>query len=117
VGNRRLLAATFDAITRRWRQADLLAAMEAAGVPAGPIYDLKQVFDDPQAQHRGLATEVPHPLAGSVRIHTNPIKFSDTPITDYVAPPTLGQHNDEIYRGLLGLDAEELEHLKSKGIV
>jgi crotonobetainyl-CoA:carnitine CoA-transferase CaiB-like acyl-CoA transferase len=117
VGNRRLLADTFDAITRRWRQADLLAAMEAAGVPAGPIYDLKQVFDDPQAQHRGLATEVPHPLAGSVRIHTNPIKFSDTPITDYVAPPTLGQHNDEIYRGLLGLDADQLERLKSKGIV
>ena len=117
VGNRTLLAQTFDAITRTWRQSELLAAMESAGVPAGPINDLRQVFDDPQVQHRGVAVEVPHPLAGKVKIYTNPIKFSDTPITNYTAPPTMGQHNDEIYRGLLGLDEAELARLKAAGIV
>jgi crotonobetainyl-CoA:carnitine CoA-transferase CaiB-like acyl-CoA transferase len=117
VGNRALLAQTFDAITRTWRQSELLAAMESAGVPAGPINDLRQVFEDPQVQHRGVAVEVPHPLAGKVKIYTNPIKFSDTPITDYTAPPTMGQHNDEIYRGLLGLDEAELTQLKAAGIV
>jgi crotonobetainyl-CoA:carnitine CoA-transferase CaiB-like acyl-CoA transferase len=117
VGNRKLLADTFDAVTRDWRQADLLAAMEKAGVPAGPIYNLQQVFEDPQVKHRGLSTEVPHPLAGSVKIYTNPIKFSDTPITEYTAPPTMGQHNDEVYRQLLGLEAAELEALMTKGIV
>lgn len=117
VGNRALLAQTFDAITRTWRQSELLAAMEAAGVPAGPINNLRQVFEDPQVQHRGVAVEVPHPLAGKVKIYTNPIKFSDTPITDYTAPPTMGQHNDEVYRGLLGLNEAELTRLKAAGIV
>ena len=117
VKHRQLLAETFDAITRQWRQADMLAAMESAGVPAGPIYDLEQVFEDPQVQHRGVAIEVPHPLAGTVRICTNPIKFSETPIKDYTAPPIQGQHNDEVFKGLLGLDDAELQRLKAGGII
>ena len=117
VRHRRQLTATLDAVTRQWRQADMLAAMEAAGVPAGPIYDLKQVFEDPQVQHRGVAVEVPHPLSGTVRIGTNPIKFSETPIRDYTAPPTQGQHNDEVFKVLLGLDDGELRRLKDAGIV
>jgi len=117
VRHRRQLTATLDAVTRQWRQADMLAAMETAGVPAGPIYDLKQVFEDPQVQHRGVAVEVPHPLSGTVRIGTNPIKFSETPIRDYTAPPTQGQHNDEVFKVLLGLDDGELRRLKDAGIV
>jgi crotonobetainyl-CoA:carnitine CoA-transferase CaiB-like acyl-CoA transferase len=117
VKHRKQLAETFDAITRQWRQADMLAAMESAGVPAGPIYDLEQVFEDPQVQHRGVAIEVPHPLAGTVRICTNPIKFSETPIKDYTAPPIQGQHNDEVFKGLLGLDDAELQRLKAGGII
>jgi crotonobetainyl-CoA:carnitine CoA-transferase CaiB-like acyl-CoA transferase len=117
VRNRNLLADTFGAITRTWHQADMLAAMEAAGVPAGPIYNLQQVFDDPQVQHRGVAVEVPHPLAGSVKLCSNPIKFSETPITDYTAPPTMGQHNDAVYRDLLGLDDAEVQRLKASGII
>ena len=54
---------------------------------------------------------------GTVRIGTNPIKFSETPIRDYTAPPTQGQHNDEVYKGLLGLDDGELRRLKDAGIV
>jgi crotonobetainyl-CoA:carnitine CoA-transferase CaiB-like acyl-CoA transferase len=117
VRHRKQLAETFDAITRSWRQADMLAAMEAAGVPAGPIYNLQQVFEDPQVQHRGVAVEVPHPLAGTVKIYTNPIKLSETPITEYTAPPTMGQHNDEVYRGLLGMEETEIARLKAAGIV
>jgi len=117
VRNRTQLAQTFDAITRTWRQADMLAAMEAAGVPAGPIYDLQQVFEDPQVQHRGVAVEVPHPLAGTVKIYTNPIKFSETPITQYTAPPVMGQHNEEVYGGLLGLGEGEIARLKAAGVL
>ena len=117
VRNRKQLAEVFDAITTSWRQADLLAALEAAGVPGGPIYDLKQVFEDPQVQHRGVAVEVPHPLAGTVKICTNPIKFSETPITDYTAAPLQGQHNEEVYGGLLGLESEELQRLTEAGVV
>lgn len=117
VQNRVLLTETFDAITRRWRQQDLLAAMEKAGVPAGPIYDLEQVFDDPQVQHRGMAVEVPHPLSGTVRLAANPIRFSATPITKYTAPPTLGQHTDEVLKSLLGIDDAELARLSAAKVI
>ena len=53
VRNRKALADTFDAITRTWRQADVLAALEAAGVPAGPIYDLEQVVRGPAGASTG----------------------------------------------------------------
>jgi crotonobetainyl-CoA:carnitine CoA-transferase CaiB-like acyl-CoA transferase len=116
VQNRKPLADTFDAITRNWKQQDILAAMEKAGVPAGPIYDLEQVFNDPQVQHRGMVVEVPHPLSGTVKLATNPIHFSDTPITRYTAPPTMGQHTGEVLRELLGLDDEEVARLATSGV-
>jgi crotonobetainyl-CoA:carnitine CoA-transferase CaiB-like acyl-CoA transferase len=117
VQNRVLLTETFDAITRRWQQQDMLAAMEKAGVPAGPIYDLEQVFNDPQVQHRGMAIEVPHPLSGTVRLAANPIRFSATPITKYTAPPTLGQHTDEVLKGLLGIGDAELARLAAAKVI
>jgi len=117
VQHRQALAETFDAITRQWRQQDMLAAMEKAGVPAGPIYDLEQVFNDPQVQHRGMAVEVAHPLSGTLRLAANPIKFSDTPITRYTAPPMLGQHTAEVLKRLLGMDDAELARLSGSGVI
>jgi crotonobetainyl-CoA:carnitine CoA-transferase CaiB-like acyl-CoA transferase len=117
VHNRKPLTEAFDAITRQWRQQDMLAAMEKAGVPAGPIYNLEQVFDDPQVQHRGMAVEVPHPLSGTVKLAANPIKFSDTPITRYTAPPLLGQHTGEVLKELLELDDAELARLSAAGVI
>jgi crotonobetainyl-CoA:carnitine CoA-transferase CaiB-like acyl-CoA transferase len=117
VRNRKPLAHTFDAITIQWKQQDMLDAMEKAGVPAGPIYNLEQVFADPQVQHRGMAVEVPHPLAGTVKIYTNPIKLSDTPINRYTAPPILGQHTEEVLKGLLGLSEERIAALAKAKII
>jgi len=117
VENRKPLADTFDAITREWRQQDILAAMEKAGVPAGPIYDLEQVFEDPQVRHREMAVEVPHPLSGTVKLARNPIRFSETPITRYTAPPTMGQHTSEVLKELLGFDEARLASLAQARVI
>ena len=117
VQNRKPLADTFDAITGQWKQQDILAAMEKAGVPAGPIYDLEQVFEDPQVRHRGMAVEVPHPLSGTVKLAANPIRLSETPITRYTAPPTMGQHTGEVLKELLGLDDAELGRLAQARVI
>ena len=72
-------AARRDAEAPR-RARDWLAALEAAKVPCGPINDLADVFADPQVQARGMTVELPHPLAGAVRLVASPIKLSATPV-------------------------------------
>jgi crotonobetainyl-CoA:carnitine CoA-transferase CaiB-like acyl-CoA transferase len=86
-------------------------------VPAGPIYNLKQVFEDPQVQHRGMSVEVPHPLSGTVKICANPIKLSATPVDEYSAPPTLGQHTQEVLKGLLGFSDDEIARLANAKVI
>jgi crotonobetainyl-CoA:carnitine CoA-transferase CaiB-like acyl-CoA transferase len=117
VQNRKPLADTFDAITREWKQQDILAAMEKAGVPAGPIYDLEQVFEDPQVRHREMAVEVPHPLSGTVKLARNPIRLSETPLDRYTAPPTMGQHTNAVLKELLGLDDAQLAQLTQAQVI
>jgi formyl-CoA transferase len=94
-----------------------LALLEPSGVPCGPINDLAQVFTDPQVVHRGMQVKVPHPAAGEIRMVASPMKFSDTPIPYDAAPPTLGQHTEEILGRVLGLTQAEIDGLRSRGIL
>jgi crotonobetainyl-CoA:carnitine CoA-transferase CaiB-like acyl-CoA transferase len=98
--------------TQEW-----IGALEAAGVPCGPINDLAQVFSEPQALARGLRMERPHPSAGMVSLVRSPMRFSGTPVEHGVPPPTLGQHTDEVLRELLKKDASDIARLRSEGIV
>lgn len=70
--------------------------LRAVGVPSGPINNLKQVFENPQVQARGLWLEMDHPLAGKAPTTASPIRYSDTPVTYRQAPPLLGEHTEEI---------------------
>jgi crotonobetainyl-CoA:carnitine CoA-transferase CaiB-like acyl-CoA transferase len=91
-------------------------ALEAAGVPCGPINDLSQVFEDPQVRHRGMRIELPHPVAGTVPLVASPMKLSRTPVEHRSAPPTLGEHTEEVLRSL-GLTAEEIATLRASRVV
>jgi crotonobetainyl-CoA:carnitine CoA-transferase CaiB-like acyl-CoA transferase len=94
-----------------------VALMEAAGVPCGPINTLDRVFADPQVQARGLHIDLPHPLAGSVPLVANPIRMSATPVQYRSAPPTLGQHTDEVLAAWLDLAPPELAALRQDQVV
>lgn len=89
-----------------------------AGVPAAPIYNTAQVKADPHiAGDREMFVEQDHPKAGKVVVTGSPLKMSGTPV-DLTAPaPTLGQHNDEVYGEVLGLNAQQVASLKSEGII
>jgi formyl-CoA transferase/CoA:oxalate CoA-transferase len=80
--------------------------LEAAGVPAGPIYLLSDLFDDPQVRHRHMVVEMTHPKAGQVKQTGVPLKLSETPGRLASPPPLLGEHTDRILSELGYSDAQ-----------
>ncbi|MFO1169624.1 MAG: CaiB/BaiF CoA-transferase family protein [Hyphomicrobiaceae bacterium] len=86
------------------KRDDLIAGMEKAGIPGGPIYDLDDVFASDQVAARDMHIKVPHPLAatGSVDLIGNPIKLSRTPVTYRHAPPLCGADTEAVLEELLG---------------
>lgn len=97
--------------------AEWVSQLERAGVPCGPINDLAQMFADPQVQARGLAIDIPHPLAGSVPQVASPIRLSETPVEYRNAPPLLGEHTEQILADVLGLEAEVIQRLREAGVL
>lgn len=97
--------------------AQWVEVLQPEGVPCGPVNSLAQTFTNPQVIHRQMRVDLPHPLAGSVPSVANPIKFSGTPIQYGDAPPTLGQHSDQVLKEYVGLSDAEIEALKAKRII
>ena len=93
--------------------------MKKLKVPCGPVNTVKEVFADPQIKHREMKIFMQHKLSGKkdISLIGNPIKMSSTPVTYRHAPPSLGQHTDEILENLLGLDEEARKDLVAKGVV
>ncbi|AZL71673.1 CoA transferase [Pseudomonas sichuanensis] len=97
--------------------AEWVSELEKAGVPCGPINDLAQMFQDPQVLARGLAVNIPHPLAGNVPQVASPIRLSETPVEYRQAPPLLGEHTEAVLRDVLGLDAMAVHELRTAGVL
>jgi formyl-CoA transferase len=114
--NQRELADILEAVFVTKPMAIWLSELERAGVAAGPVYDMEQVYDDPQVQARNMMVEVAHPTAGLTRAIGIPVKLSRTPGEIRSAAPTLGQHTDDILREL-GLTSEAITNLRANKIV
>ncbi|MNG36764.1 Succinyl-CoA:(R)-benzylsuccinate CoA-transferase subunit BbsF [compost metagenome] len=75
------------------------------------------MFADPQVKARGLAIEIPHPLAGKVPQVASPIRLSETPVEYRNAPPLLGEHTEQVLSDVLGLAAAEIERLRGASVL
>ena len=93
-------------------------AINAAGVPASPINDLYQVSHDPHiVEDREMFIPVKHPVIGNMRVNGNPVKLLDMMPEVRTCAPALGQHNEEIYGQLLGMDKARLEALEEDHVI
>jgi formyl-CoA transferase len=110
-----------DAVVGAWfakhTAAEAQRILDAAGVPVSPIYSIADIFADPQYQARGDIVRPEDPLIGAVPMPAVVPRFSRTPGgVDFVGP-TLGEHNAEVYGGLLGLSQDEQIQLHLEGVI
>ena len=119
VHNRDVLAELINDLTKKFSNRHWLDGLEKLNVPCGPVNTIKDVFDDPQIQHREMEISMPHPLSGKgeVSLIGSPVKMSETPVSYRNAPPTLGQHTDEILEEILGMDENERRVLAMKKVI
>ena len=114
--NRVRLNAELAACTRRYRSADLVERLNAAGVPSGPIYAIDQVFADPQVAHVRMAVPMPHPTRTDAAVVNQAVSLSRTPPVIDRPTPGLGQHNEEVLAEL-GYDEAAIADLRKRKVI
>jgi crotonobetainyl-CoA:carnitine CoA-transferase CaiB-like acyl-CoA transferase len=117
VENRAELTRLLQAIFERRHTREWVELLDAAGVPNGPINNLTQVYEEPQVKARGIRVEMDHPVAGKLPTVASPMRFSRTPLEYRLPPPLLGEHTDEVLRGLLGKSDAEMAALRAEGVL
>ncbi|MCK8784561.1 CoA transferase [Roseomonas sp. NAR14] len=93
-----------------------IAALEAAGIPCGPINTIDQVFADPQVRHLGMAMPYRHPRRGETHLVASPIRMEGHETGVRLPVPGPGEHGDEILAEA-GLSRDEIGQLRSKGVI
>jgi crotonobetainyl-CoA:carnitine CoA-transferase CaiB-like acyl-CoA transferase len=114
--NRAALNATIAERTRTLSSETVVAKLNAAGVPCGPIYSIDQTFADPQVKHLNLTRHVTHPVLGDQELVGQPIELSRTKWELHSPSPEPGQHTDEILREV-GYGNAEIAALHDRRVV
>jgi crotonobetainyl-CoA:carnitine CoA-transferase CaiB-like acyl-CoA transferase len=117
VANRETVDGMIAEALQRDGTAAWIAKLQAVGVPCGPINSVSQALNDPHTTARQMVETVAHPTIGELKMVGIPFKFGDTPASVRRAPPTLGQHTDEILHRELGLDAAAIAALRQEKVI
>jgi succinyl-CoA:(S)-malate CoA-transferase subunit A/succinyl-CoA:(S)-malate CoA-transferase subunit B len=117
VARRAVVEARVAGWTSRHPLAELTSLLDQAEVPNSPINSIADCFADPQFAARGTLVSVDDPEIGPVQMPAPVPRLSETPARIGRPAPRLGEHNTEIYGGLLGLSSNDLEQLQNKGVI
>jgi benzylsuccinate CoA-transferase BbsF subunit len=115
--NREQIDAQLSEWTRGQDHIDLAHRLQQAGVAAGPVFDSVEIHRDPHLWEWGYWWELEHHEAGKRILPGLPVKFSQVEKFNYASPPDLGQHNREVFGGLLGLSDEEIARLMDEKVI
>ena len=110
-----------DALMTAWTSSlprdEVVKRARAHAIACAPVRDLVEVNDDPHMLERGMLRRFDHPELGAVTLQTSPLRYHGSEPPELTASPALGQHNDEVYGGWLGLDGAEIESLRADGVI
>ncbi|WP_313378234.1 CaiB/BaiF CoA transferase family protein [Achromobacter insolitus] len=115
--NRPALNAAIGARTATRPTAEWIALMNKEGVPCGPILGMDQTFEDPQVRHLKLSREIRHPALGPISVVGQPMILSRSAPGEMAPAPERGQHNGDVYGGMLGLAPDDLQQLAREGVI
>jgi crotonobetainyl-CoA:carnitine CoA-transferase CaiB-like acyl-CoA transferase len=120
ISGRAAHAEEIDALTAAWVRdrtvAEVVAILEQAEVPVGPVHSIAQAAHDPHLRERKMLVEIEDQETGRTFVPGLTVKFSDTP--GAIGPlPRPGEHNEEIYCSLLGHKREDLARWKEEGVI
>lgn len=116
VANRPALNALLAEAFKTRTSAEWVEYLNERGVACGPIYNLAEVFHDPQVLHNQMLVERPHAVHGTVKLIGIPIKLTDTPGDIRLAPPLLGEHADAVLQEA-GFTSVEIAALRDAGVL
>jgi crotonobetainyl-CoA:carnitine CoA-transferase CaiB-like acyl-CoA transferase len=109
-----------DAVLERWTcersREEIVAALRSEGLRVAPVETIAELAEDPQLAHRRFWRGTAHPVLGSVTAMAPPFVLSETPAILERAGPTLAEHNEQVWRGLLGLENSEYRALAAEGV-
>jgi crotonobetainyl-CoA:carnitine CoA-transferase CaiB-like acyl-CoA transferase len=117
VEHRHALVVMIGEVMRAHSTQFWLRALQAAGVPCGPINTIAEMFREPQVRARGLHVEMPDAKGQAIPVVASPLRLSESPVSYQRAPPTLGQDTRSVLRSLLDLTDDNLNALQLRGII
>ena len=97
--------------------ADVIGILEGHGLPHSLVYSVDDILADPHYEARGSIATLHHPKIGALKMPAPSPRMSGTPARSMNAAPELGAHNDEVYGGLLGIDAQAISGLRADGLI
>jgi crotonobetainyl-CoA:carnitine CoA-transferase CaiB-like acyl-CoA transferase len=111
------VAELIQAWTGSRSKTEVVETLSGGGVPAAPVNNVAEMVADPQVQARDMFVEVDHPVYGPVKITGTPLKLSETPGRVERLAPLPGEHNEEVYVGLLGHSTAEVAQWQAEGVI
>jgi CoA:oxalate CoA-transferase len=117
VQNRPAMVEFIEEKTKKLTRQEIGEILDKAGIPNGPVWEISDVVDSPQAIARQMTPEMDHPAGGKIRVTGIPVKLECSPGEIKRPAPLLGEHTEEVLKEILGMKSEEIEQLRKQDIL